>query len=260
MALTNNEKSLCNKLNSDFDSLVQPGKSAKGAINAATNNMKSKLNGMTFSDSGLLAGALDQYRDSVAGMLPGDQLSDLENISNFIDNCEYLSFLEPVSAIMGIVGGVFDEINNLIYGLDLSFPEFSAGGLGSLVDKLLNALPGMPGGDKISDLLALADKLLECLNSGCAAVDPSYIPSLSSKTDELQAVYTDLGIIDDPNDPNYGKFDYSAMYNDLGLSTGEIGNITSVKTGINASKDAGIDAIAKTTDAMKLAKKLGDFV
>lgn len=258
MALTNNETSLCNKLVSDFDSLIQPGNAAKGEINSATNTMKSKLNGMTFSDPGLLAGALDQYRDDVNAMLPGDQLSDLENIKSFIDSCDYLQFLNPVSAMMGIVGGVFDEINNLVNGLDLSFPEFSAGGLGSLVDKLLNGV-NIPGGDKISDLLALADKLLNCLSSGCAAVDPSYVSDLTAKSDELQQTYDDLGLVDDPNDPNYGKFDYSSMYNDLGLTTGEIGNISSVKSGINVSKDAGTEAITKTTDAIKTAKKIGEL-
>ena len=259
MALSNNEKSLCNKLNSDFDQLIQPGKSAKGAINSATNDMKSKLAGMTFSSSSALSAALDAYRDQVADVLPGDQLSDLENIKNFIDSCEYLQFLDPVSAMMGTVGGIFDEIDNLINGFDLTFPEFSAGGLGSLVDKALNALPGMPGGDKISDLLAAADKLLNCLSSGCAAVDPSYIPSLSQKTAELQSVYDDLGLIDDPLDPNYGKFNYDAMYNDLGLSASEVSNIESVKSTINTSKDSGIDAIKNTTDAMKTAKKVGGF-
>ena len=113
--------------------------------------------------------------------------------------------------------------------------------------------------DKISELLAAADKLLNCLSAGCAAVDPSYIPSLSQKTQELQDVYDDLGVVDDPLDPNYGKFDYSAMYNDLGLSTTEISNITKVKEGINTSKDSGMDAIKNTTDAMKTAKKIGEF-
>ena len=107
MALTNNEKSLCNKLVSDFDSLIQPGKAAKGVIKSATNLMKSKLNGIAWSDPGLLDGALDQYRDAVNDSLPGDQLDDLDDIKKFIDSCEYLQFLDPVSAMMGTVGGIF---------------------------------------------------------------------------------------------------------------------------------------------------------
>ena len=256
MALTKNEKSLCNKLVSDFDGLIQPGRSAKGAINGATNDMKSLLNGMTFSDPGLLGGALDQYRNAVNDALPGDELDDLNQIKNFIDNCEYLQALDPLSTMIETVNGVFDEIGKLVNGLDLSFPEFGAGNLGSLVDKILDGI-GMPGGDKISDLLAAADKLLNCLSAGCAAVDPTYIGDLDSKTDELQRVYDDLGLIDDPNDPNYGKFDYSSMYNDLGLSTSEINSINSVKDGISASKDDGINAISNTKDAIKTAKKVG---
>jgi len=258
MALSNNEKSLCNKLVSDFDSLIQPGNAAKGLINGVTNDMKSKLNGMAFSDAGLLAGALDGYRDSVNGVLPGDQLNDLNEIKNFIDNCDYLKDLNPISAMLGTIGGIFNEIDKLINGLDLGFPEFSAGGLGSLVDKILNGI-NMPGGDKISDLLAKADELLNCLSNSCAAFDPTYIGDLNDKSDELQRTYDDLGLVDDPNDPNYGKFDYTSMYNDLGLSTGEISNIESVKNGINASKDDGIEAISKVTDSIKQAKKLGEL-
>lgn len=256
MALTNTEKSLCNKLVSDFDGLIQPGKSAKNAINNATNTMKSKLHGMSFSDSGLLAGAVNSYKDSVKDSLPGDQLADLEKIKNFIDNCEYLQSMDPVSVMMGVVGGIFDEINNLIDGFNVPFPEFSAGGLGSLIDKLLDGA-NFPGGDNIAGLLALADKLLNCLDSGCATFDPRYQTSLSQKTSELQQVYDDLGLVDDPNDPNYGKFDYSAMYNDLGLTSEEMSNIKSVKSGINSSKNTGSEAITKATDAIKNAKKVG---
>lgn len=258
MALSNNKKSLCNKLVSDFDALIQPGVSAKGAVNSAVNDMKSKLNGMkgNFPTPGL-DGALEAYRQAVNDALPGDGLDDMNDIKDFIDSCEYLQIFAPVSAMMGTVNGIFDEIDKLANGLDLSFPEFGVGNLGSLVDKLLDAVPGLPGGDKISDLLALADKLLNCLSAGCAAVDPTYITDLTQKSDQLQSVYDDLGIIDDPNDPNYGKFDYASMYNDLGLSTNEIAAIDSVKGGINASKDSGINAIKNTTDAMKNLKKLG---
>jgi len=257
MALTNNEKSLCNKLVSDFDSLTQPGKAAKGLINGATNDMKSKLAGMTFSDPGLLNGALGQFQNAVNDSLPGDSLDDLNNLKSFIDNCDYLSGLNPISVMIGTVNGIFDEIGNLVNGLDLTFPEFGVGNFGSLIDKILDGIPGLPGGDKISDLLAKADQLLDCLSAGCAAYDPSYIGDLSNKTAELQSVYDDLGVIDDPNDPNYGKFDYDSMYNDLGMSTSEIDAINSVKSGINSSKDSGMDAISKTTDAIKQAKKIG---
>lgn len=257
MALDKNEKSLCNKLVSDFDKLIQPGRSAKGEINAAANAMKSQLNGMTFSDETDLDNALDAYRDSVADQLPGDTIDDLNKIKQFIDGCDYLKDFAPVSALIGTIGGIYDTISDLINGLNLQFPEFGAGGLGSLIDKILDGLP--TGGDKISELLALADKLLACLDNSCAQVDPTYIPQLSQKSDELQQVYEDLGVIDDPNSPNYGKFDYSAMYNELGLSTSEISAIDKVKGGVNLSKDAGSQAVSNATAAMKNAIKGGLF-
>lgn len=259
MALDGNEKSLCNKLVSDFDKLIQPGRSAKGLVNGAANQMKSALNGMSFSDQTDLDNALDAYRDDIASQLPGDSVDDLNKIKQFIDGCDYLKDLSPVSALIGTIGGIYDTIDNLINSLDLSFPEFGVGGLGSLIDKILDGIPGIPGSDKIADLLAKADKLLDCLSNSCAAVDPTYIGDLSQKTDELQQVYDDLGVIDDPNDPNYGKFNYDAMYNELGLSTSEISAIDKVKSGVNASKDAGNAAVSSATNAMKSAIKGGLF-
>lgn len=257
MALSNNKKSLCNKLVSDFDGLISPGKQAKGAINSATNLMKSKLSGMAWSDPGLLNEGLGTFQDQVNNSLPGDQLSDLEDIKDFIDNCDYLKNLNPVSAMVGTIGGIFNEIDNLVNGLDLTLPEFSAAGLGSLIDKALDGLPGLPGSDKIADLLAKADELLNCLSNSCAAFDPTYVDDLTQKSDELQGVYDDLGLVDDPLDPDYGKFDYSTMYNELGLTTSEIEAINNVKTAINSSKDAGGSAVSNVTNAIKQAKKLG---
>lgn len=260
MALDNNEKSLCNKLLSDFDSLIQPGKSARGEINAAGNQMASLLKG--YAGAGPTAGldtALEQYRRSALGNMPGDSLDDLQSFKNFLDNCEYLDFLEPVSAMLGTILGIFNELGNLINGLDLNFPEFGMSGLGSLIDKILDALPGLPGGDVISDLLAAADKLLECLNSACAAQDPTYIGDLSDMTQDLNDLYGDLNVVDDPLNPSYGKFNYANLYNDAGLSTSEIGAIDTVKSGINASKDDGVNAVDSAAKAIQEATKIGEL-
>lgn len=258
MALTSTDKSLCNKLVSDFQSLIAPGKMAKGAVKGASNDMKSKLSGMIYSDPTNLNNALSAYKNQVDGNLPGASEADLNNIKKFIDGCEYLQFLSPVSAMVGTITGIFDEIGKLINGFDLSFPEFGAGGFGSLIDKILDGV-NIPGGDKISSLLALADKLLDCLSNSCASIDPSYIGDLNRMSDELEDTYKALGVVDDPNDPNYGKFDYSKLYNDVGMTGDEIAAIQKTKSGINVSKDAGSDAVKNTVDAIKKATKLGVF-
>jgi hypothetical protein len=260
MALDSNQKSLCNKLVSDFDVLIQPGKSAKSLMDSTINDMKSKLSGMTFSSQSQLNAALEAYRSQVSDNLPkGDSIEDLNKIKDFIDGCDYLKDLNPISAVIGTIGGVIDTVNGLVDNFDLTIPEFGAGGFGSLIDKLLDGIPGIPGNDKISDLLALADKLLDCLSNSCAAFDPSYVGDLSNMTQELQDTYDFLGLIDNPNDPNYGKFDYSAMYNDVGLTTDEVAAINKTKDGINAAKDAGSEAVNNTVSAMKNAIKGGLF-
>ena len=260
MALDSNQKSLCNKLVSDFDSLIQPGKSAQSFINNAVNDMKSKLSGMSYSPASELQNALTEYQNDVAKALPkADSLDDLNTIKDFIDGCDYLKDLNMISTMIGTIGGVLDTVNNLVSDLDLTFPEFGAGNFGSLIDKILDGIPGIPGSDKISDLLAKADQLLQCLSNSCAAVDPSYIGGLDSMTQELQDTYDVLGLVDDPNDPNYGKFDYSSMYNSLGMTTDEVSAINSVRDGINSAKDAGSAAINSTVSSMQNAIKGGLF-
>jgi len=263
MALEPTEKTMCNKINSDFDALIQPGKAAKGAINSASNDMLNKLKSMvklgSFTPGGALDSALSGFQDDVAENIPGSDLDAMERYKNFLDNCEYLQAFAPLSGMLGSVLGIVDEIENLVNGLDATMPEFGVGNLGSLIDKILDAVPGLPGGDKISELLAAADKLLNCMSSLCAAQDPSYIGDLSDKTDELNDLYADLNVVDDPNDPNYGKFDYESLYNDAGMTAGEIESIEKVKSSINSQKDLSVSSVEEASSSIQNLSKIGDF-
>jgi len=258
MALTSNEKSLCNKLLSDFNSLVAPGISVTDAVSDAATSMVNKLTGLIYSNINDLEDALSDYTDDIAGNLPDASLSGLEKIRDFLNNCDYLSSLSPVSAMLGSILGVFEQIDSYIDFYDITFPEFSIGGLASYIDKLLDGV-GMPGGDNISALLALADSLLECLSSACATFDPSYVGDLSTMTSDLQDVYDNLNIIDDPLDINYGKYDYDTLYAIAGMTPTEILTINNVVTNLNVSKDAGVEAVDNVVSAIQTATKVGEL-
>ncbi len=263
MALGNNEKTLCNKLLADFDALIAPAYAAKSAIINAKNRMTNRLTGMVqfdlFTGESALNAALEDFRNGVLDNLPGDELDDLQRIKDFIDSCEYLQSLQPISAIIGTALGISDEIQKLISGFDLSIPEFGASDFGSLIDNLLKALPGLPGGDIISDLLAQADKLLECLNGLCALQDPSYYGDLTRMTDDLQGLYDDLNLNDNPLDPDYGTFKYEVVYANAGMHPDHITAINNTKTRLNDSKNAGVTAVENTKSAIQTATKLGEL-
>jgi len=264
----NNEKTLCNKLLSDWNGLLAPVYAAKSKIIKAKNDMVNKLKEMvkfklfTLPTSDL-ENALNDFEDQVKDNLPGDELDDLQRIKDFLDRCEYLQKLEPISALIGTALGISDEIDNMINEFfdALNFPEFGAANFGSIIDNLLNALPGLPGGDALAALLAEADKLLNCLTELCILIDPDkYSPQLNGMKDELQALYDDLNI-GDGTSGEYGKFKYDVIYGSppegAGLNDDQINAINNTKTGLNNAKNSGVNAVNGAKSAMQQASKIG---
>ncbi len=269
MALGNNEKTLCNKLLADWDGLLAPVYAAKGAIQKAANDMLNKLKEMvdfqlfTFPIQDL-TDALDDFEAQVKDALPGDELDDLQRLKNFLDNCEYLQPLEPISALIGTALGISDNIDNLISEFfdALDFPEFGAANFGSYIDNLLGGIPGLPGGDVISEFLAQADKLLNCLSALCALQDPTYQGDLTRMSDELQELYDDLNINDNPASSDYGTFKFSTIYGPpsppgAGLTSDQINAINNTKSGLNNAKNSGVAAVDGVKSAIQQASKIG---
>ena len=266
MALGNNEKTLCNKLLADWDGLLSPVYAVRSVLMKAANDMLNKLKEMvrfnlfTFPYQDL-TDALDDFEDQVKDAIPGAELDDLRRLQDFIDNCEYLQPIDTVSAIIGTVLGISNDIDNLIEEFfdTLDFPEFGAANFGSLIDNLLAGLPGFPGGDAIAEILAMADKLLNCLSALCALQDPTYQGDLTRMTDELQALYDDLNINDNPASSDYGKFKYADTYIEAGMNSDQINAINNTKAGLNNAKDSGASAVEGTKSAFQQATKLGEL-
>lgn len=262
-----NEKSLCNKLLADWNGLLAPVYASKAAIQKASNDMLNKLREMVrfklftwpLQD---LEDEINGFLDDVKDNLPGNELDDLQRLKYFLDHCDYLNQLEPISALIGTALGISDEIDSLIDNLYVDFPEFAAANFGSLIDNLLSALPGLPGGDVLADLLAQADELLNCLTLLCAVIEPDkYSPVLNGMFDELQTLYDDLNIIDDPNSADYGKFNYETIFGPppegAGLTDDQITAFEDTKTGLNAAKDSGVAAVDGVKSAIQQASRIG---
>lgn len=256
MSLSPTEKSLCNKLVSDYDSLVAPVKSAKSSIKKTMSDLDTYVRGMTFSNPVDLEGAIDDFIDNVESRLPGDDISAMDQLSNFMNNCTYLKDFAPSSSVSGTLGGIFDSIADTLTELVPNFPEFGASSLANAINDLLSGA-SIPGGDTLAALLAKADDLLNCLSALCATVDPSYIGDLDDISDDLQGLYDDLNLID--TGPNKGKFDYTTFFSTAGLTAAQENAITTVTSSIDSQKAGAVDAVQSSIDKVKELTKLGGF-
>ena len=252
MSLSPMEKSLCNKLVDDYWKLVQPVKDARLAIRKAISDLDTLLRSMTFSPLGDLANALNDFKNDVEEMIPGDTVDELDRLKNFLEQCPYLSGLAPATSLKGTLNGIFDNIQGLIDNFTSLFPEFGAGNLASYINGLLNGL-AFPGGDILTELLKQAEALLQCLSSLCALQDPSYLGEITDINDDLQSLYSDLNLVDTVpvDDPSFATFDYDTMYHMVGLTPDQISAINDTKGTIDDQKANAADSVQKSIDAVK---------
>lgn len=255
-SFTNTQRSLCNRLVNEFDSLITPALAAKSQIKQAQRDMKSMLNSMTFSPPNVVQDEASALKQAAAQYYPGSSLSEMESMKSLIDNCDYLKGFAPVSTILGSTLGIFNNIADLINGSTI--PEFGVASLGGLINDLLNGL-SVPGGKSISDILSQADKLIECLSATCGPYDAYYITAASEYALTTSDLYSELNVVSDPNDPNYGKFDYQAVYDDVGMSVEEQSNINDALSGVTDMKTGALTAVNNTVSAIKELTKTGFF-
>jgi len=245
MPLTSTEKSLCNKLVSDYAGLIAPVKGAKSGIIAQKNDLKNYLQNIRYSPPGDLANAFSQFTSRVGTFIPNP--NDLNSISNFLKNCDYLNNLGPAKTIVGLTQSVFSSMSSLINDMKVSVPEFGAADLASKLNSILGNL--LPGGQGITDILNQVDKLLNCLDAICSVQDPYYYDDLNYITNDVNSLYTDMGLIS--GGPNNGKFDYDALYTSLGMDINQITAINSTINLVDQQKERAQNAIKNTLTVFK---------
>lgn len=252
MALTPTQTAMCNSLSQQYDALVAPVKLAKSSIRSKIRNFDSTLRSTSFSPLSQVQSAVDDLLNDTQASLPGDTSSDMGELKDFIDACDFFGALSPVSAVLGAASGAYDAIDNLIGNTSLTTPEFGLGGVADEINKLLSG-SGFPGGSNLSDLLKQADQLLNCLSSLC----PGYSSRVSQISNDLQGLYTDLNIVDNPLDPNYGNLDYDAIYSAAGVSSADQEKVNLAIGGITNAKSTAKTAINNAANKVKETLKIG---
>lgn len=245
MALTSNETALCDRIVTDYAGLISPVKGAKSGIINQRKALESYLGNMNYSAPDDLANALNGYKNSVGGFIPNP--NDLNSLANFIASCEFFQEMGAAKAVVGMTQGVFNKMSSLLSGLSAGTQEFGAGDLASTLNSLLGSL--LPGGKGITDILNQIDKLLNCLDSVCAAQDPYYYNDLSYMTSDVNSLYSDMGLIS--GGPNNGKFDYDSFYSSVGMTTDQVYAINTTMLTVDEQKARAKTAIDDTLTAIK---------
>jgi hypothetical protein len=256
MAFTKTQRSLCNKLVTEYSSLINPVIAAKGQIKQAQLDMKSSLNGMSFSTPSVVQDEANALKQAASDLYPGSTLDDMEALKQMLEECSYLQGLSPVAAILGTTLSIFDNITGLVNSSTI--PEFGVASIGSFINDILSGA-GIPGGSNISGILGKADKLIECLSSVCGPYNAYYITAATEYATTTNDLYSDLNVVSDPNDPNYGKFDYESVYNDIGMDLQQKTNMNNALNGVTDMKIGAIDAINNSVESVKSLSKTGFF-
>lgn len=244
MALTPTERSICNKLVFDFNALIAPVNASKGTIINATSDIQGLLNTTSFANEATINNAIASFLQDTDDNLP--DTSELEELSNLIKNCDYLSDLKPVAIIGSSINTAVDKIDELVDNVGVGLPEFNLGGIASKINDLL--FGNIPGSDQISELLSKADKLIECLSTYCGGEYPTQVSDFTTTVNDL---YDDLNIVSNPLSSEYGKYDMQSLYDGAGVSAADQSKVTSVINSVDVSKDAATTKINSVVNAIK---------
>lgn len=253
MAFTSTDRSLCNKILTDFPGLIGPLNSSSGIITGYGNTLDSQLRALkgNFSPSGDITNGIYTLNNTIGNAVPGSTLADMLALKAFLDNCAYLAGNNPLGTILNAAKGIFNLIDDTLDTLAGTVPEFGIGKIAGYINQLMNGL-GLPGGDILSEIFKNADKLIQCMTNLCDTYDPGYYgPYITSYTSELQSLYTIMNIDDDPLSLNYGLFDYDSLYSNVGLSVPEIAQMTTVIEAVDTVKSTSISGVMDSIASVK---------
>jgi hypothetical protein len=243
MAILPVERSMCNKMVFDFDGSISPANAAKGGMRDKANQVQGLLNGLTSSSQGAINSAISDLRSQVDLVIPTDTLNDMRALKRFIEQCEYLSGLSAIAAMLGALEAIYNKIDSFLDNIGASVPEFDISKILSIINDLLGGR-----GPNISDLLKHLDKLLNCISLYCGGEYPA---QLSNMTVALGQTYSDLNIVSNPADPKYGLFDVTKLYDNAGLSLTQKAQVDQTTAAADGEKDRAEATIASAIDIYK---------
>lgn len=244
MTLSSTQNSLCQQLTDKYNGLVGPVRQASTAFADTISSLTSLLGGMTFSAAIDINEHLALVADAIKDSIPGSDIDAMIEITDFIEQCDVLD-TNPLTELQGMENSIFNKIDDLLT-LDTTSAEFGASfAISGLTDQL--------GGDdtkkgNLSDLMAKADKLIDCLTSLCG---PSYSTIASDMSSDLNNLYSAMGVDDDPNSADYGKLDTASIYANAGISPSDISNMNAITVGTTALKAVSNEKVNEAQAAAK---------
>jgi hypothetical protein len=257
MTILSTRKMICDKISQEFDTLLQPVEAAKASIKSQISQTKSKLSLMTFSPPDEINSAVTGLTSDVAGIVPNPETEDIDEMLDFISSCDFLEghdiLSNPVSLLKGGVSSAISEASGFVGDLVDLLPEFDAGQiLANILGKFSGAGSGLPDFLDLTSTMQAADKIINCIAGRCGGDFSSRITSMTETLDDL---YTDLNIISNPADPKWGEFDIEKLYDDASLSVSEKLQMNTVVTSIEDSQETITNSINNTVTATKTAAR-----
>jgi hypothetical protein len=257
MTILSARKMVCDKLSDEFDTFLKPAEAAKRGIKDQINLVKSKLSLMEFSPAAEIDTAATGLENSVKAIIPEANAPDIGEITDFIKSCDFLNtnlmFKNPIALLKGGVASAIAQAGGFVDDLTDLLPEFDAGNLlGNLLNKFSGVGLGLPDALGLSGLIRSADKIINCIADRCGG---DFATRVTDMTNTLDQLYTDLNLVSDPLDPNWGEFDIDKIYDDVALSAQERIQMTTVVESVQNSQTAVTDAINDTVNATKSAAR-----
>lgn len=256
MALTATERGLCNKLYGDYATMVNPVKLAKSSVISQKNSYMSMLSSLQWSPLQNVLDSLQGIKDAVDVPLPLE--SSMYDIQRFLERCNYMGALSPASAVLGAAQRALYGVDNSVDSYAPDVPEFGAAAIANKLDALMKGL-GIPGGSNLSDLLKKADQILECMSSICAGTDPTYNGQVANMANDMDGLFRDMYLVDNPSSDYHGTMDYDRMMDEINMTEIQKMNAETARVGILETKLDILDTTSQTLSMVQQYTKMGFF-
>lgn len=257
MSILSTRNTICEKISSEFDSILSPIQTARQTIMRSVLEAKSLLANMTFSPSNIIDDAIGDLEEQVRDVIPEGNPADIQETIDFINSCNFLSDSEllsnPIALYNGAVDSVLGRTWDFVSDLSSSLPEFNAGQiLGNILSKYSGLTDGLPISLDISNIMRNADTIINCIAGRCGL---DFADRVIDMSEQLDILYQNLNIISDPNLSNWGEFDLQTLYADAALSAQEIIQMDKVVVSVQKTQSDVVSGINNMNSSLKTAAR-----
>ena len=258
--LTSTTTALCNSFVEKYWKMVEPVHKVQDDFTTKLNELEVELASMIFSTTSEIANQLNDLQNTTKALIPENTIDAVREVQYFIEGCDcFFTGGDEESAIGSILGsilGIYDQIDD--YLGQITYPEFRAGAVANVLNKTLQGQGlGLPYGNNISELLKNADCMTTCMNGLCPATVAT--PEFQLILNDLQDLYNNMRLDDNPLSPNYGQIKYDELWTAAGMSTEAIVNMESTIAGIGETSNEAARGISNSVNAIKDAIAGGIF-